>query len=299
MAVALETTDRELVAEQLLTSSARHTLDPQLEVDWSAPLDLLQFAMPEQRISLYGTPLYDSLSRAQQVELSRHEVASMASVGIWFEMVLMQMFLRETYSADPRTAHVRYALTEIADECRHSQMFAQMIEYLGCPAYGPGRVGSALGRIAKTLFAGSEVYAATLVAEEVLDTLQREAMKDTSLVPVVQQVSRVHVVEEARHVRYAREELARQVAEAPRALLGWQKVTTAIAAKVIVSRLIHPDVYAAVGLDPRDARKAAASNPHRRETLRWAGARLLGYLDSVGFTAGLARPVWKASGLLG
>jgi hypothetical protein len=298
MTVTVQPDSREATAERLLTSSARHTLDPQVEVDWSAPLDPLQFAMPEQRISLYGTPLYESLTPAQRAALSRHEVASMASVGIWFEMILMQMFLRDIYDQDPTSAHVRYALTEIADECRHSQMFAQMADYLGCPAYGPGLVGKALGRIAKTLFTGSEIFAATLVAEEVLDTLQREAMKDDSLVPVVAQVSRVHVVEEARHVRYAREELARRIEGTPRAWLAWQKLSTAIAAHVIVTRLINPRAYAAVGLDPKQARRAAARNPHRRDTLRWSGERLTSYLESVGFIAGPARGIWRRAGLV-
>ena len=78
-----------------------------------------------------------ALSEEQRIELSRHEVASLASVGLWFELILMQMMLRDLYDDEPTGAHMQYALTEVADECRHSTMFGKAIAHLGVPAYGP------------------------------------------------------------------------------------------------------------------------------------------------------------------
>jgi hypothetical protein len=291
-------TDREHTAHRLLEASARHSYDPTVDVDWDAPLDEDAFCLPEHRVTLYGTPLWERMSRAQRVDLSRHEVASMAGVGIWFELILMQMLVRHAYDRDPRTAHVQYALTEIADECRHSVMFARMVDTLGCPSYGPGRRAHALGRLLKTASYGAETFAAILIAEEILDTIQRETMADESVQPLVRRVSRIHVVEEARHVRYAREELVRQV----QGLSGPQRAVTRLvvarAAHVIATRLVHPDVYAAVGLDPDEARRAAASNPYRRETLAWAASRLVGFFDDLGLVAGPGRALWRRAGLL-
>jgi len=45
-------------------------------------------------------------------------------------------------------------------------------------------------------------------------------------------------------------------------------------------------VYAAVGLDPRQAQEAARANPHRRESLRWSASRLVPFLREVGLLAG-------------
>jgi len=289
---------RELVAGRLLAASAKHSFDPLTDIDWDAPLaDGLPF-LADHRQSLYGTPLWDRLSPAQRLELSRHEVASMASVGIWFELILMQMLVRHAYDRDPRTQHVQYALTEIGDECRHSVMFARLIDKLGCPAYGAGRSAHLLGRVLKTISTGPETFAAALIAEEVLDAIQRESMADEGIQPLVRAVNRIHVVEEARHVSYARDELARQVSAASGRQLAVARLVIARAALVISRQLVHPGVYAAVGLDPAAAASAARTSPHRRETLRWAARKLVASFDELGLIAGPGRELWRRSGLV-
>ena len=37
---------------------------------------------------------------------------------------------------------MHYALTEVADECRHSLMFGKAIDRFGVPAYGPAAAAS-------------------------------------------------------------------------------------------------------------------------------------------------------------
>lgn len=289
---------REETAQSLLRASAMHSFDPVVDIDWAAPLAADRFYLPPERVSLYGTPLWDGLTMAQRIELSKHEVASMASVGIWFEMILMQMLVRHAYDLDPTSAHVKYALTEIGDECRHSVMFADMITKFDAPAYGPGRLAHRQGKMLQKLSNGAEMFAAILIAEELLDTIQRESMADESLQPIVRAVSRIHVIEEARHVRYARDELVRQCAVESR----WKRERTRLmigrAAVVIATRLVHPRVYAAVGIEPAAGSRAARANPHRRETLAWAAKRLVPFFDDLGLIDGPAKRLWRRSGLL-
>ena len=102
------------------------------------------------------------------------------STGIWFEMILQQMILRDQYAKPtPSDAEFQWALTEIADECRHSIMFARACETMGVPAL-PARAWPALqlGRAFKSVATGETAYAAILVAEEVLDVMQRDWMRD-------------------------------------------------------------------------------------------------------------------------
>lgn len=290
--------EREATAAKLLRASAGHSYDPVVDIDWDAPLAPDRYFGPPRRFSLYGTPLWDGLSEQQRIELSKHEVASIASVGIWFEVVLMEMLIRHVYRMDPRTAHAQYALTEIADECRHSVMFGRMIAKFGTPLYGPGRAEYQLGRFLKATAGGLQLFAAALIAEEILDALQREAMADETIQPLVQMVSRIHVVEEARHVRYARDELARQVSTASPAKLAYARVVIGRAAFAISRSLINRRVYAAVGLDPVQAQLIARINPQFRATLRWAGSRVTAYFDELGLIAGPAVTLWRRSSLL-
>ena len=204
--------DRDTTARRLLASSAKHSYDPQVDIDWDAPLEPDLYGMSPEWSSLYGTALWDGMSEPARIRMTEHEFCSISGVGIWFEMILMQMILRDIYDQDPATPHVQFALTEIADECRHSIMFARTAEKFGAPSYRPSPSAHRWGRLFKTLANGPDLYAAILVAEEVLDIFQRELIADERVQPLTRAVSRIHVVEEARHMRFARDEIARRAA---------------------------------------------------------------------------------------
>jgi hypothetical protein len=291
--------DRERTADRLLKSSAEKFYDPEVDVDWSAPPVDGMFYQPEHRISLYGTPLWDRLSHEQRIELSRHEAASVASNGIWFEVLLMQMLLKEVYQGDPTTKHVQYALTEIADECRHSTMFGKAIAHFGLPAYGPRKRLHRIGKVLPVIGYGPALYGSVLVVEEILDRLQREAMADESVQPMIRMVNRIHVLEEARHVTFARQEVAAGMASLNKAELLYQQWLVAHVACQVTHTLINPRVYAAIGLDPEPTWQLAMHNPVYRDSVRWAGERIMAFLSDAGLVGGPGMPWWRRSFLLG
>ncbi|MET7304026.1 diiron oxygenase [Embleya sp. NPDC005575] len=292
-------TDRERVAERLLAASHAHAFDPITDIDWDAPLVDGAFFLPAHRVSLYGTPIWERMSERQRIDLSRHEVASMASVGIWFEVVLMQLLIRHVYDRPLTSRHVQYAFMEIAEECRHSTMFGTLIDKLDCPEYGPGPYAHMAARVMKTLGSGVQAFAMALIAEEVLDTMQREMMADESLQPITRQTARIHVVEEARHVRYARDEVARGAPHMSRTERAITRLALARAAHIIATRLVHPGVYTAVGLDADRACRAARANPHRLDALGHWSRRLIAFYDEHGLLGGPGQRLWRASGLMG
>jgi hypothetical protein len=295
---ALRPTDRNQIANRLLASSAKASYDPLVEIDWEAPLPADLYGMSPEWSSLYGTPLWDRLSEADRVTLTKHEFASISGVGIWFEMLLMHLVLRDIYDQDPATPHVQYALTEIADECRHSVMFARAAEKFGAPSYGPSRTVHNLGRLFKTVAYGPNVYASILVAEEILDIFQRDMIKDERVQPLTRTASKIHVVEEARHMRFAREEIVRRTAKMNAFTRREQRTVLAVVAYFISTSLVHPDVYAAVGLDPHEAKKAAANNEHYAAKLRSAAAGLTDFLDDVGLIGGPSTLLWRKAMLI-
>ncbi|HLI36590.1 MAG TPA: diiron oxygenase, partial [Streptosporangiaceae bacterium] len=73
--------ERERHAERLLRSTAARSYDPELDIDWSAPLDEGKGFLLEHRCSLYGTALWERLSPAQRLELRKHEAASVTGTG--------------------------------------------------------------------------------------------------------------------------------------------------------------------------------------------------------------------------
>ena len=293
-----ETLRRERGAARLLQSSARTSYDPVVHIDWEAPLPKDRYFTPPHRSSLYGTHLWDRLSEEQRIELTKHELASIASMGIWFETILMQMLVRHAYDRDPTTSHIQYAYTEIGDECRHSVMFAKGIAKFGVPYYRPVPLTHFLGRVFKQVSNGTLTFAGALFVEEILDQMQREAMADESLQPLVRAISRVHVVEEARHMRYARESLPDEWARTNRAERLWTRHALAQVAYISSTQLVNENVYAAVGLDPKSTRKVAEANPYWRETRRWAARRVVATFEETGLLAGRSRRLWERAGLV-
>lgn len=292
------TVDREVVPTRLLRSSAKASFDPNIALDYAAPIDPALHGMSPRWSSLYGTRLWDELGPERQALLTRHEFASISGVGIWFEMILMQLVLRDVYDDDPSQPHVQFALTEIGDECRHSVMFARMAAAYGCPAYGPSPRARRLGRWFKTLGHGPAAYAGILVAEEVLDILQRDLIRDETVQPLSREVSRIHVIEEARHMRFAREELARRAPLLSASERRRHGAVIAVVADVIVRNLVQPGVYVAAGLDPDRAHTAAATNDHYAEKLRSSARQLTAFLTDLGLIGGATARLWRGAHLL-
>lgn len=286
------------VATRLLRSSARHSYDPEVDLDWDAPeVEGLWWMQPE-RVSLYGTELWDALTLEQQVELSRHEVGSIVHMGWWFEVILMRGLLREAYRSDPRSARTHYLLTEVADECRHSTMFGRAMTNAGVPAYGPPPRLQRLADWSSVVLHGPSLYAGALLVEETLDRWQRESMHDERVQPLTRMVNRIHVMEEARHVTFARDELTKSVAGLSRLGLIHHQAVMGQVAYGAMRCLINPQAYAAVGIDPSEGRRTAMANPTYQATLRWMGEKVMPFLQENRMVARPHLKWWRGSFLL-
>ncbi len=293
-----DSADQERLAGRLLRSTAARSYDPELDIDWSAPPQEGKAFLPEHRSTLYGTAMWERLSPDQRRELGRHEAASVAGFGIWLECILMRLLAKLAYEGDPATRHVQYALAEMAEECRHSTMFARLIEWLGVPYYRPSRRVHALGRLLTATAHGPAMWGAILIGEEITDRYQREMAADDSMQPVVQMVNRIHILEEARHIGFARAELARSAARLPRAELPVQRAVLGRVALIVARNLINPEVYRAVGLAPAEAHRAALANPAHHETLRYGGEKIVAFLRTAGMIGPPATHLWRRSHLI-
>ncbi|WP_245757732.1 AurF N-oxygenase family protein [Amycolatopsis xylanica] len=291
--------DKEKVARRLLTSSADRYYDPEVDIDWDAPWAEGVPFMPDHRVTLYGTELWQEMTPEQRLELGKHEAVSMVSYGIYAEAALMHILLRLVTEGDPATPRVRYTLTEIGDECRHSTMFARFIEKSGVRAYRQPRAAARAMKFISLLPVGPASYGLALLIEEILDRGQRETMNDENVQPHMRMLNRIHVLEEARHISFARTELVRSAAQLNRFELFVNRMVIAIAANLVAFMLIHPRVYKAVGIRPRDGRRAALENPHYRQTLAFMAEKLIAFFEESGMLKGrLVRALWHRSQLL-
>ena len=296
--IATTTTREGSVAERLLASSATLSYDPSVEVDWDSPLDPGHHGASPEWSTLYGTPYWQELSESQRAELTRQESASVACTGIWFEIILQQMMLRDMYTADRTSPEFQCALTEIGDECRHSIMFARGAAKLNAPAYLPKRRVVELGRLFKTIAWGETAYAAILVAEEVLDVMQRDWMRDERVAPFVRTINNIHVVEESRHMKFARDEVVKRMQGAGPLRRQATALLVAASAYHIVTSMVSDRAYAEAGLDVARAKREAAGNEHYKSMLRSSCRGLMEFLHSAGLLTGPASAIYRKANLL-
>src|SRR3954454_251146 len=98
--------------------------------------------------------------------------------------------------------------------------------------------------------------------------MQRLTFRNKCVQPLVRGVTRTHVVEEARHVRYAREELRRQMVTAPRWSQEFTRIASGEFARVFSVAFVSPEVYTNVGLDKREGVAQVRASGRGREIMQ-------------------------------
>jgi hypothetical protein len=290
---------REEFSDRLLKGSVKKSYDPIVDIDWDAPLDPDKFFLPPRLVSLYGTPMWDEMTREQQIELSRQELVNTLSAGIWFENMLNQALLRTILHEDPTSKSVHYKLTELGDETRHMVMFGRAIERVGAKPVRPRRMHRMVINALPLVFQqGSMLWVAALIGEEIFDSLQRQMMDDPELQPIIQRLMRIHVTEEARHIQFARDGARKRVQSMPRLNRWFMANINGLGGYFFRYLFTYPVPYSRAGLDPQRARMLARSSPHRHEMHRAGFAPLAAFLSEVGLLGPLARRGWKRCNFL-
>lgn len=281
--------DRQKTAQRLLRSTADRAYDGELDIDWDAEIAPDKKWIADHRQTLYGSRLWNKLSEEQRNTLGKHEMVAILSYGIFAEVMLSTMLLRTVIESNELVDdHSRYALAEVAEETRHSTMFGRAINKAGVAPYKmPKAVGvNLMTRMAGFIPRGPAVLAGTLLIEEVLDRLQREMMNDADLQPHMRQLMKIHVLEEARHITYAREELVRAIQDRGRVSNAFHRGLFAFQHLMLQPMIVNPGVYRSVGIHPLRGFLAAFTSDHYRENAIFVSEPLLRFLYDVGMIKG-------------
>jgi len=283
-------------AAQLVAASERMTLDPFTEVDWDIPIDDSAFHLPPEWLPLYGTDVWEAMAPEERIAYSRHEAAAMYGAGIWFENRLMQIVLRHLAELPVTSPAHRYLLVEVADECRHSMMFGEFIRRAGTPPYAPAADAGGVDDLRDVPGARALGYLLILAVEELLDAANRATMKDERIHPVSRQIAKLHVMEEARHVSFAKTYLTEVWPSLDDEERDAVKALAPAAGSVVAGLTIDPAVYETLGIAGGEA--LARTNPHHRARVVDGLAKLTAFLTDLGVIDAGTAPAWQELGLV-
>jgi hypothetical protein len=251
----------------------------------------------DELLSVEGLGL--DLSVEQRRRLAREEVASLLAAGVEFECTLMAGLALEIVDrgrpTDPRTT---YALHELGEETRHSRVFIDLIDQIGPQADNPlnrGLIGW-LGRRGIRIIIGLPALMYTLVlgGEEIPDLIQKIVSEHPDSDPHLRAVNRYHRAEEARHLSFARTVLPEVWGQAgPLQRVAVRRLGAGIVGGMW-DTLLHPGIYASVGLPGWKTWLAVRKTP-RRVDLRHRATRpvLAALMDADMITAGRVPRSWR------
>jgi hypothetical protein len=254
--------------EQLAANSAPYR-DPLTVLDWRA-LSLDRFWLPAEAISLNGLAEFDALSESAQMRLSQYELLGFAQAGVALERIFLELTARRLRRTEP-SAEYAYLLHEMREEAGHSLMFLKLAAASGLDVPDWRKALPAFARPLSRMLPSEALYwFMMVVAEDVPDKLNRFVRRQSGpdVCPLVRQMITLHMVDEARHLAYARRRLelsmAGRVRVAVRAFPGLFNL--------LFNRFVRAyfwpraEVYERAGLGDGVAwRRLARRNPHRRE----------------------------------
>jgi len=163
---------------------------------------------------LGGHAWYQALPRERQIEIGMARMANIAKVGWQFENVLIKGVMEYLMDVPNGSPEFRYLMHEVTEETHHIQMFQELVNRIGADVPGAAvwfrAVQSVLpvfGRLLPEVF-----FTGVLAGEEPIDHLQKAILRSgEDLHPLMVRIMQIHVAEEARHISFAHEYLARKV----------------------------------------------------------------------------------------
>ncbi|MFD8011485.1 diiron oxygenase [Streptomyces sp. NPDC058955] len=178
--------------------------NPYTMFDWPDAIEPDMPWMSESLTTLAGTPMWDELTREQQLALTRYEAINFFSLNIHgIRELLSEVVMRihdRTYADASEFLH-----HFIGEENEHMWFFAQFcLKYGGklYPAQPTLKADSVqhLSPVARELI----VFARILIFEEIVDYYNAHMATDASLPHIAREINRVHHQDESRHVAFGR-----------------------------------------------------------------------------------------------
>lgn len=291
--------ESDAIFETLLESAKRLSFDSRNPLVYQLePGDDERHGMTPQWSPLFGTPMWDSMSESDRVQVTRNEVAQFLSVGIWLEVGLQVALLRASHSANPARPDIKFLFNECADENLHSLMFANAIESIGSKFYPRDRMLDFFGWVFRHIAWDEVAYGIVLAGEEIFDVMQRDWMTSDDVAAPIRRSAYIHVVEESRHMAYARRKIRDRLIGLSRFRRFMSTLIIALGTHVIAKSLINRRIYDDLGLDWDVVRSNIDENEHHRMMFRRAAEPFIEFLSKEGLLNFGARWIYRKSNLL-
>jgi len=293
------------LVERLSRRSVDKHFDAYADIVWDAPEMAIDPDDPRWQLwefdPLARTEWYQAQPSALQTRIGLARVATAMKVGWNFENLLQRGLLSFAMRLPDGAPEFRYLQHEVIEESQHTLMFQEFVIRTGLPIHGMPRYLRALATVfvlpLNRLFP-SLFFMFVLGGEDPADHLQRKAVRGGIPHPLAEQIMRIHVTEEARHLSFARHYLKTTVPTLGR----FWRFRLAVVAPILLGVMARMMVQPTGGLRkefgiPDAVFREAVRSPEGRALLAESVAKVRKLCDELGLITPVTRHVWKAMGI--
>jgi hypothetical protein len=295
----------ELLGRLSRQSVVKH-FDAYADVDWDHPDNAIDPRDPRWELDsgngLAGTDWYRALPAETRARIGLHGITSNMKAGLQFENVLKRGLLEYAFRLPDGSPEFRYVYHEVIEEAQHSLMFQEFVNRTGLETPGLPwelRLGSrnvvGLARRFPALF-----FVFVLGGEDPIDHVQRTVLRsDKDIHPLLEQIMRIHVTEEARHLSFARGYLRTNVPKLP----PWRRRAMAMQAPLILateaSVMLRPPrhLVRTYGVPDAVLREAYGPGSQNRQDAKDSLRKVRNLLVELGLVPPAAKRLWQRLGI--
>jgi P-aminobenzoate N-oxygenase AurF len=246
--VAREEAYQRLLARLSHQSVVKH-FDAFADIPWEDPAFAIDHDDPRLALGsndpLGATEWYRAQPAGVQSRIGLHMIATFARIGYSFESVLKRGLLEFATTLPVGAPEFRYAYHEVIEEAQHSLFFHEFVQRSRLDVRPPRVLGLAQHQVVRMGRSFPELFFMfVLSGEDPIDWAQRRILQSgRELHPLVERISRIHIIEEARHMSFARHYLRRAVPQ----LRGWKRlamrVRTPLVFKIASQFMMRPSEH--------------------------------------------------------
>jgi hypothetical protein len=272
--------------------------DPGMQVDPGDP----RWQLPDDH-PLGATEWYRAQPPETRSRIGLNMSAGFCYTGRVFEGVLSRGLLRFAATQPHNSLEYRFAYHEVIEEAHHSLMFQEFVNRAGLPVPIVNadfiQATSTVAEFGTTFPELLFIYA--LGGEDPIDYVQREGhRKRSDRHPLIQRISQIHIVEEARHVAFARAYLRLNVPELSDAKRTEMSLAVPGILGVLSSLMMQPPehIIETYGIPSDVIDEAFTNNPAHRNLVVASLSKIRALCDELELMTDEATQLWEQAGLL-
>lgn len=295
--------------EALSRATVRLRFDPFRDIDWDAPENALDKNDPRWQLDPESAPLaatdwYAEQPLQRRIDMGRWITANTFKVTLQFEMMLIRGVVHYAGKMPNGSPVFQYLLHELVDECNHIQMFQEFINRSGEDVPGMRRGSRVIGPILGFIggYANIILFMGVLCGEQPLHYQQTLQHRGAAQVPpLLNQITYIHLAEEARHISFADDLLAERMQSAGRLKRAWWAFLFPFFLRWLIGEMVGaPRTFARqFGVPRRVVKSAYWRSPQSRRMMAESAADVRRTAENLGLRTAGSRWIWRLLGIDG